>query len=288
VNTPTAFSTFDLHTHSWYSDGHYSPSELVDRAKAQGIRVLALTDHDTTAGIREARDACQTSSIRLIPGVEVSVTWEKKTIHVIGLGIDPDEEHLQSTLSAMGLIRESRAEEMGQRLARQGISGVFEDARKIAGVGMVTRTHFAKVLAARGHALDVRDVFGRFLTPGKPGYVSTTWAPLEEAVASIRRAGGCAVIAHPLRYRLTRTWLRRLAGEFREMGGQGIEVLSGQPSPGDMQSMRDFAIREQLRGSCGSDFHGPDEGWPKLGRVPLMPAGIEPVWSDWPDVDGLA
>ena len=288
MNTPTAFSTFDLHTHSWYSDGHYSPSELVDRAKAQGIRVLALTDHDTTAGIREARDACQTSSIRLIPGVEVSVTWEKKTIHVIGLGIDPDEEHLQSTLSAMGLIRESRAEEMGQRLARQGISGVFEDARKIAGVGMVTRTHFAKVLAARGHALDVRDVFGRFLTPGKPGYVSTTWAPLEEAVASIRRAGGCAVIAHPLRYRLTRTWLRRLAGEFREMGGQGIEVLSGQPSPGDMQSMRDFAIREQLRGSCGSDFHGPDEGWPKLGRVPLMPAGIEPVWSDWPDVDGLA
>jgi hypothetical protein len=188
----------------------------------------------------------------------------------------------------MGLIRESRAEEMGQRLARQGISGVFEDARQIAGVGMVTRTHFAKVLAARGHALDVRDVFGRFLTPGKPGYVSTTWAPLEEAVACIRKAGGCAVIAHPLRYRLTRTWLRRLAGEFREVGGQGIEVLSGQPSPGDMQSMRDFAIREQLRGSCGSDFHGPDEGWPKLGRVPLMPAGIEPVWSDWSDVDGLA
>jgi predicted metal-dependent phosphoesterase TrpH len=288
VNTPTAFSTFDLHTHSWYSDGHYSPTELVERAKAQGIRVLALTDHDTTAGIREARDACKTRSIRLIPGVEVSVTWEKKTIHVIGLGIDLDEEHLQATLSAMGLIRESRAEEMGQRLARQGISGVFEDARQIAGVGMVTRTHFAKVLAARGHALDVRDVFGRFLTPGKPGYVSTTWAPLEEAVACIRKAGGCAVIAHPLRYRLTRTWLRRLAGEFRELGGQGIEVLSGQPSPGDMQSMRDFAIREQLRGSCGSDFHGPDEGWPKLGRVPLMPAGIEPVWSDWSDVDGLA
>jgi predicted metal-dependent phosphoesterase TrpH len=261
---------------------------LVERAQRQGIRVLALTDHDTTAGIREAQIACDANAIRLIPGVEVSVTWEKKTIHVIGLGVDPHEARLQATLTAIGVIRESRAEEMGQRLSRKGIHGVLEDAREIAGVGMVTRTHFAKVLAARGHALDVRDVFGRFLTPGKPGYVSTTWASMEEAVAGIRNAGGCAVIAHPLRYRLTRTWLRRLAGEFREIGGQGIEVLSGQPSPGDMQSMRDFAIREQLRGSCGSDFHGPDEGWPKLGRVPLMPAGVEPVWSDWAHVDGLA
>lgn len=287
MNTPTPYSAFDLHTHSWYSDGHYSPTELVARAKGQGIRVLALTDHDSTAGILEARAACEAHAIRLIPGVEVSVSWEKKTIHVIGLGVDPEEEQLQRTLSAMGLIRQSRAEAMGQRLARNGITGVFEDAREIAGPGMVTRTHFAKVLAARGHALDVRDVFGRFLTPGKPGYVSTTWALLEEAVAGIRAAGGCAVIAHPLRYRLTRSWLRRLAGEFREMGGQGIEVLSGQPSPGDMQSMRDFAIRERLRGSCGSDFHGPDEGWPKLGRVPLMPAGVEPVWSDWSSVDGL-
>ncbi len=282
------FSTFDLHTHSWYSDGHYSPADLVERAETQGIRVLALTDHDTTAGIPEARAACEARSIRLIPGVEVSVTWEKKTIHVIGLGVDPEDEGLQATLSAIGAIRESRAEEMGQRLARKGISGVLEEAREVAGIGMVTRTHFAKVLAARGHALDVRDVFGRFLTPGKPGYVSTTWAPLEKAVASIRNAGGCAVIAHPLRYRLTRSWLRRLAGEFREMGGEGIEVLSGQPSLGDIQSMRDFAIREQLRGSCGSDFHGPDEGWPKLGRVPLMPAGVEPIWTAWPHVDGLA
>ncbi|MEY2696532.1 MAG: hypothetical protein RL333_670 [Pseudomonadota bacterium] len=288
MNAPSSFSCFDLHTHSWYSDGHYAPVDLVERAATQGIRVLALTDHDTTAGIAEASAACEARSIQLIPGVEVSVTWEKKTIHVIGLGVDPDDARLQATLSSIGLIRESRAEEMGERLARKGILGVLEEAREIAGVGMVTRTHFAKVLAARGHALDVRDVFGRFLTPGKPGYVSTTWAPLEQAVACIRNAGGCAVIAHPLRYRLTRTWLRRLAGEFREMGGRGIEVLSGQPSPGDLQSMRDFAIREQLRGSCGSDFHGPDEGWPKLGRVPLMPAGVEPIWADWPFADGLA
>ncbi len=288
MNAPSSFSCFDLHTHSWYSDGHYAPVDLVERAATQGIRVLALTDHDTTAGIVEARAACESRSIQLIPGVEVSVTWEKKTIHVIGLGVDPDDARLQATLSSIGLIRESRAEEMGERLARKGILGVLEEAREIAGVGMVTRTHFAKVLAARGHALDVRDVFGRFLTPGKPGYVSTTWAPLEQAVACIRNAGGCAVIAHPLRYRLTRTWLRRLAGEFREMGGRGIEVLSGQPSPGDLQSMRDFAIREQLRGSCGSDFHGPDEGWPKLGRVPLMPAGVEPIWADWSFADGLA
>lgn len=288
MTASSPFSAFDLHTHSWYSDGHYAPADLVDRAEKQGIRVLALTDHDTTAGIPEARAACEARSIRLIPGVEVSVTWEKKTIHVIGLGVDPENEGLQATLSAIGLIRESRAAEMGERLARKGILGVLDEAREIAGVGMVTRTHFARVLAARGHALDVRDVFGRFLTPGKPGYVSTTWAPLEKAVAAIRDAGGSAVIAHPLRYRLTRSWLRRLAGEFREVGGAGIEVLSGQPSPGDMQSMRDFAIRERLRGSCGSDFHGPDEGWPKLGRVPLMPTGVEPIWATWPHVNGLA
>ena len=288
MNTLPRFSVFDLHTHSWFSDGHYSPSDLVERAEAQGIRVLALTDHDTTAGIAEARAACKSRSIQLIPGVEVSVTWEKKTIHVIGLGVDPDEGRLNAALANIGVIREARAEEMGNRLARAGIPGILEEARHIAGVGMVTRTHFAKALAARGHALDVRDVFGRFLTPGKPGYVSTTWAPLEAAVQCIQNAGGSAVIAHPLRYRLTRSWLRRLAGEFREMGGQGIEVLSGQPSAGDIQSMRDFAIREQLRGSCGSDFHGPDEGWPKLGRVPLMPMGIDPVWSDWSDVVGLS
>lgn len=168
MNTPTQFSAFDLHTHSWYSDGHYSPSELVERAQRQGIRVLALTDHDTTAGIREAQIACDANAIRLIPGVEVSVTWEKKTIHVIGLGVDPHEARLQATLTAIGVIRESRAEEMGQRLSRKGIHGVLEDAREIAGVGMVTRTHFAKVLAARGHALDVRDVFGRFLTRESP------------------------------------------------------------------------------------------------------------------------
>lgn len=276
-----SFSTIDLHTHSYYSDGYYSPADLVQRAEHQGIRVLALTDHDTTAGLQEARESAITRGIHLIAGVEVSVTWEKKTIHVVGLGIDPGNEALQAGLAAIEETRGTRAEEIAHRLEKKGIPGVLEDVRQLAGIGMVTRTHFARILAARGHAIDVRDVFNRFLTPGKPGYVSTTWAPLESAVRWISDSGGVAVIAHPLRYRLTRTWLRRLAGEFREMGGEGIEVLSGQPSPGDIQSMRDFAIREQLRGSCGSDFHGPDENWPKLGRVPLMPAGVDPIWSQW-------
>lgn len=275
------FSVFDLHTHSQCSDGHYSPTELVDRAARIGIRVLALTDHDTTAGIAEARVAAHGHGIHLVPGVEVSVTWENKTLHIIGLGIDPDHEALNAGLAGIADIRETRAMEMGLRLEKKGMPGVLEDAKLLAGKGMVTRTHFAKVLAARGYALDVRDVFNRFLTPGKPGYVSTAWAPLADTVRWIRDAGGDAVIAHPLRYRLSKTWLRRLAGEFLEMGGVGIEVLSGQPSPGDLQSMRDFAIRQGLLGSCGSDFHGPDEGWPKLGRVPLMPAGVNPIWSGW-------
>jgi predicted metal-dependent phosphoesterase TrpH len=281
MNTQKTFSPFDLHTHSWCSDGHYSPTDLVERAEKQGIRVLALTDHDTTAGIAEAQESALARGIHLVPGVEVSVTWEQKTIHVIGLGIDPQDRALNEGLAEIALTRETRALEMSARLEKRGIPGVLADARGLVRNGMVTRTHFAKVLAARGHALDVRDVFNRFLTPGKPGYVATQWAPLESAVQWIRDAGGDAVIAHPLRYRLSKTWLRRLAGEFIELGGGGIEVLSGQPSPGDIQSMRDFALRQGLAGSCGSDFHGPDEAWPKLGRVPPLPEGIDPIWSRW-------
>ena len=280
------FSSVDLHTHSWFSDGHYSPTELVARAQANGIKVLALTDHDTTAGIREAIVAAATRDIHLVPGVEISVTWENKTIHVVGLGINPEDARLNAGLAEIEVIRDSRAVEMASRLAKKGITDIMDEVRKLAGIGMVTRTHFAKALAARGHALDVRDVFNRFLTPGKPGYVSTSWTDMASAIRWISDAGGHAVIAHPLRYRLTRSWLRRLAAEFREMGGEGIEVLSGQPSIGDIQSMRDFAIREGLRGSCGSDFHGPDENWPKLGRVPLMPSGIDPIWSGWALRDG--
>lgn len=271
-------TTYDLHTHSSASDGVYTPAELVARAASAGIEVLALTDHDTTAGLAEAEAAARDAGIRLIPGVEISTTWQNKTLHVVGLNIDAEQALLQAGLRQLDTIRAGRAREMARRLEKAGIPGILEAAEALAGSGMLTRTHFAHCLARLGLAIDVRDVFNRYLTAGKPGYVSTRWVEMDDAIAWIRAAGGVAVLAHPQRYQLTGSWLRRLLGEFREMGGAGLEVLSGTAPPGDVQSSTALASRFDLLASCGSDFHGPDEGWPKLGRLPAMPAGLNPVW----------
>ena len=278
---PGPLTVYDLHSHSTASDGFYSPTDLVQRAATAGVKVLSLTDHDTTAGLPEADIAAQGAGIDLVPGVEISVTWEKKTLHVVGLNIDAQHAPLQTGLSQLQQIRADRALEMGARLEKAGIPGIFEEAQAMVGEGMITRTHFAHCLARRGLAADVRDVFGRYLTAGKPGYVSTRWADIADATQWIRDAGGVAVLAHPHRYKLTGSWLRRLLGEFKEMGGEGLEVLSGTASPGEVQSSAALATRFSLLASCGSDFHGPDEGWPKLGRLPALPAGLEPVWKAW-------
>lgn len=271
-------TNYDLHTHSTASDGVYTPAELVARAASAGIKVLALTDHDTTAGLAEAEAAARETGIRLISGVEISTTWQHKTLHLVGLNIDAEHALLQAGLQQLDAIRTERASEMGRRLEKAGIPGILEAAEALAGKGMLTRTHFAHCIARLGLAVDVRDVFNRYLTAGKPGYVSTRWADLDTAITWIRAAGGVAVLAHPQRYQLTGSWLRRLLGEYREMGGAGLEVLSGTATPGDVQSSTALALRFNLLASCGSDFHGPDEGWPKLGRLPALPAGLNPVW----------
>jgi predicted metal-dependent phosphoesterase TrpH len=271
-------TNYDLHTHSTASDGVYTPAELVARAASAGIKVLALTDHDTTAGLAEAEAAARETGIRLISGVEISTTWQHKTLHLVGLNIDAEHALLQAGLQQLDAIRTERASEMGRRLEKAGIPGILEAAEALAGKGMLTRTHFAHCIARLGLAVDVRDVFNRYLTAGKPGYVSTRWADLDTAITWIRAAGGVAVLAHPQRYQLTGSWLRRLLGEYREMGGAGLEVLSGTATPGDVQSSTALALRFNLLASCGSDFHGPDEVWPKLGRLPALPAGLNPVW----------
>ena len=278
---PQPHEVYDLHTHSRVSDGSYTPEELVARAATVGIHELSLTDHDTTAGLAEASIAAQQQGIRLIPGVEISLTWQGKTIHVVGLNIDVGHPALQDGLLTLQAKRFERAREMGRRLAKAGINGVYEEAAALAGAGMITRTHFAHCLVRRGLAADVRDVFNRYLVSGKPGYVSTQWADPAAAIGWITGAGGIAVLAHPQRYKLTASWLRRLLGEFKDMGGEAMEVLSGACPPGDVQSSAALARQFQLRASCGSDFHGPDEGWPKLGRLPPLPAGLEPVWEAW-------
>lgn len=272
---------YDLHTHSNISDGCYTPTQLVEQAAAKGIKTLALTDHDSTAGLAEAGDAAALYGIVLVPGVEISTAWQDKSIHIVGLNLDPDFKDLQTGLEKLKTQRRERAREIGRRLEKYGLTGLFEAVQTRVGEGMLTRTHFAQCLYDLGIAASVRDAFERYLARGKPGYVATRWTEMEQAIAWIRGAGGVAVVAHPQRYKLTGSWLRRLLGEFREMGGEGMEVLSGTAPPGEVQSSAEYAKRFNLLASCGSDFHSPEHVWPKLGRLPPMPAGLTPVWSAW-------
>ena len=282
-------STYYLHTHSTASDGTLSPTELVCRARDAGVEVLALTDHDTTEGLPEARRAAEAAGIRLVSGVEVSVTWSAMTVHIVGLGFREDDPALQAGMAALREYRDWRAREIGRRLEKAGIPGAFEGARAWSNGRLISRTHFARFLVEKGHAPTVRDVFKKFLLRNKPGHVSGRWAPLEDAVGWITGAGGQAVIAHPARYRLTRTKLRRLIGEFSECGGAGIEVVSGSHSKDECFTMARHAADTGLLASAGSDYHGPENPYVDLGRLQPMPHGVRPVWAEWPEsaVDGL-
>lgn len=274
----------DLHSHSRASDGTLAPDVLVRAAHAAGVQVLALTDHDTTDGIAVAQRAATACGLRLVAGVEVSVTWQSQTIHVLGLAIDPENARLQTGLAGLRAVRDLRAREIGRRLARAGIGGAWSGAQALAGGAIISRTHFAQYLVEQGHAASVRDVFRHFLVHNRPGYVPGEWAALEDALGWIRAAGGMAVIAHPARYRMSASKLRRLIGEFRECGGQGMEVVSGSHSRDNITAMGALSRREGLLASSGSDYHGPHNCWIRLGELPELPAGCMPVWDSahWP------
>ena len=272
---------YDLHSHSTASDGSLSPTELVARAIEHNVDVLALTDHDGTEGVTEARQAAQGSNLRLISGVEISVTWGGTTIHIVGLNIDIENQTLQQGLSGMRHYRIERAEEIAKRLDKAGIAGALEGARKYASDIMLGRVHFAKFLVEHDYAKDINDVFKRYLVRNKPGYVPGEWASLEDAVNWITSAGGQAVIAHPARYKITATKLRRLISEFKEAGGIGFEVVSGRQHPEEIKTMAALAEKFELFASRGSDFHSPDNTWIELGRLPELPESCQPIWSQF-------
>ncbi len=270
---------YDLHSHSIASDGTLSPAELVSAAHAAGVTVLALTDHDTTEGLSGAQDRARDLGLRLVPGVEISVSWQSQTIHVLGLNINPDCTELQAGLSGLREFRNWRAEEIGRRLAKAGIEGSHEGALALAKGSIVGRTHFARFLVGQGHARSVREVFKRYLVNNRPGFVSGQWASLETALDWIARAGGVAVLAHPARYRMTASKLRRFIGEFRECGGLGLEVVSGSHTKDNISSMAALCRNEKMLASCGSDYHGPENPWIQLGQLPELPVGCTPVWQ---------
>lgn len=281
-------SCHDLHSHSWVSDGTLSPTALVQRAAAAGVGVLALTDHDDTAGCAEAVAAAAACGIEVLPGVEVSVTWQGMTVHVVGLAIDTTAPALQAGLERLREFRLWRAAEMGRRLAEHGIDGAYEGAAALSRGRLISRTHFAHYLVGRGCGKDVRDIFKHYLKRNKPGHVPGQWAALEEAVDWIHAAGGVAVLAHPARYDLTAGKLRRLLGEFMECGGEAMEVISGSHTPDDVQRMARHARTLGLLASAGSDFHGPEHPWVELGRLPPLPEDLIPVWQRWAAARGAA
>lgn len=272
---------FDLHAHSTASDGTLSPAALMRRAAAAGVDVMALTDHDTIEGVGEAQAEAGRAGIGFVPGVEVSVTWQGATVHILGLGFDTSNGALQQGLVNLREFRDWRAKEIGRRLQRTGIEGAYEGARSLSNGRLISRTHFARFLVDQGFARDLRAVFRSYLVQGKPGHVAGQWADLERAVGWITGAGGRAVIAHPARYRISRTKLRLLIEQFKEAGGEGIEVVSGSHSRDDMLSMAHYARSFGLLASAGSDYHGPEQPWIELGRLPPLPEGCRPVWHDW-------
>ncbi|VAX05934.1 FIG00031715: Predicted metal-dependent phosphoesterases (PHP family) [hydrothermal vent metagenome] len=272
---------YDLHTHSTASDGTTAPQELVQHAAHAGLDVLALTDHDTTEGLAEAAAEAAVLGLEFSPGVEISASWNGHVVHVIGLGIDPECQALQDGLAELRCFRNWRAEEIGRRLDKVGISGALEGAKAFSSGHLIGRCHFARFLVKNGHVEDERKVFQRFLTRGNPGYVPGQWAELEDAVSWICAAGGQAVIAHPARYPLTRTKLRRLLAEFIAAGGVGLEVVSGTHNRDEIFNMARHARELGLLASVGSDYHGPDNPWRKLGHLPPLPDGCVPIWHDW-------
>ncbi|VAW79212.1 FIG00031715: Predicted metal-dependent phosphoesterases (PHP family) [hydrothermal vent metagenome] len=275
---------YDLHSHSTASDGTLNPTALLERARAADLDVLALTDHDTLAGIAEADIAAQEAGLFLIPGVEISVSWRNMTIHVLGLNVNPGYQPLLDGLVTLQEHRIWRAEEIARKLEKNGIAGALAGAKKHCKGKILSRTHFAHFLVEAGRATSIRDVFKHFLVRGKPGFVGGEWASMEDALRWIIEAGGLPVIAHPARYGLTRTKLERLVDEFREAGGVGLEVVSGSQSRDETLHMAAVTRTKKMFASCGSDYHGPEKPWVDLGRLRELPDGCTPIWhaDSWP------
>ena len=270
----------DLHCHSVVSDGTLPPETLARRAQSNGVELWSLTDHDEVDGQQRAAQAAQALGLDYLSGCEISVSFAGVTVHIVGLGFDADDAALRAGLAATRGGRDQRAREMSDALAKVGIKNAFEGAlRYVGNPALISRTHFARHLVDSGVCSDTNEVFRRFLTEGKPGYVPHRWAALGDAVRWITQAGGMAVIAHPGRYRFTPTEEYALFSEFIAHGGRGVEVVTGSHTTADYQKYADMALEFGLLASRGSDFHSPDESHTDLGALPDLPGQLTPVWS---------
>lgn len=270
----------DLHCHSVVSDGTLTPEALAERAKANGVELWALTDHDEVSGQHRAAAAAKAQGMAYITGTEISVTFAGTTVHIVGLGFDPDNAQLIKGLAATRGGRRERAQDMAEQLAKVGIKDAYEGALKFVGnPDLISRTHFARFLVESGVCKETSEVFRKYLTEGKPGYVEHRWAALGDAVRWITEAGGMAVIAHPARYRFSTNEEFALFSEFKTHGGLGVEVVTGSHSPAEYVTYAAMAKEFDLAASRGSDFHSPTESHTDLGTLPLLPGALTPVWE---------
>jgi predicted metal-dependent phosphoesterase TrpH len=272
----------DLHCHSNVSDGTLTPAAVAARAKANGVDIWALTDHDEIGGVAAARAAAAALGLPYVAGVEISITWAGQTIHIVGLQIDETNLELMQGLAATRGGRERRAREMSEQLAAAGIPGAFEGALKHVGnPDLISRTHFARYLVEIGRCADTSEVFRNFLTEGNPGYVPHRWASLEQSVRWIHGAGGIAVVAHPGRYKLSDLAFDAFFNEFKQLGGSAIEVVTGSHTPDQYGYYAKVATDYGFLASRGSDFHSPSESRIDLGALPPLPDSLTPVWHNW-------
>ncbi len=273
---------FDLHNHSTRSDGLLSPTQLIELAARIGVDAIALTDHDTTDGLAEARIAAERLGVGFVNGVEISVSWGSTTLHVVGLNIDPECPLLVAGLASIREGRLTRAIGIGEALGRIGFEGAFEAALALAeNDSMVSRTHFARHLVERGAVKDIQQAFDKYLATGKPAYQPHRWATLEDAIRWIKAAGGIAVLAHPGRYDLKPMMREAMLDDFQRLGGEAIEVITGSHRPEQYSMWQRVALEHGFMASRGADYHGPGESPCEPGKLPPLPASLTPVWSKW-------
>ena len=270
----------DLHCHSVVSDGTLTPEVLAERAKTNGVELWALTDHDEVGGQHRAMAAAKAQGMAYLTGTEISVTFAGETVHIVGLGFDPDDAALKQGLHNTRNGREQRAREMSDSLAQAGIHGAFEGALKFVGnPELISRTHFARHLVETGVCKETNEVFRKYLTEGKPGYVPHHWASLKDAITWITQANGMAIIAHPGRYNFSANAEYALFTEFKAHGGRGVEVVTGSHTKQEFVKYAETAKEFGLAASRGSDFHSPDESHTDLGKLPFLPGELTPVWE---------
>lgn len=270
----------DLHSHTTFSDGGLTPQELIDRASNYQLDVLAITDHDTVAGLDSAKSYILEKKLplKLIDGIEISTSWQGFEIHVVGLSIDKNATKLNQLITKQQLSREQRALKIGEKLEKCGFEGVYQQAKLLANQGSITRAHFAKVLLQQGKVNKLQAAFDKYIGKGKRAFVAPSWCSMQEAVEAIHHAGGVAVLAHPVRYSLSGKWLRRLIVQFKADGGDALEIVLPQMNPEQRRLMLNYCLEYDLKASLGSDFHYPSK-WSDLGRNLYLPEQATPVWS---------